>query len=88
MGVVSRDIQAEHRTEKRQRRRSFNLPNLMLGLLGVIIGSVMWVSGARYTVDGALIVVNWMRTGTVRCLSVSLSQHPGRSTAPWSHSRS
>lgn len=50
MSVQSRDIPAP--------RRSFDIGGIAIAFLGVLIGFVLWLLSARYTVDGVLVLVN------------------------------
>lgn len=52
-GVPSRSV--SRRTAPR-----VNVSRIVAGCVGLIIGGFVWVLGARYTIDGLMVVINWM----------------------------
>ncbi len=59
MPVTSKDIPASRVVAERRPRLSINVSGLMLGMVGFLFGILLWIFGARYTIDGALSIVNW-----------------------------
>lgn len=62
--VRSEELRNTERPPQRQSRQrspgGFNGPYLAAGLVGVVIGGVAWLVGARFTVDGAVWLANWL----------------------------
>jgi hypothetical protein len=61
MGIRYRDIGGDVQPERRStppRRRRLNLPALVLALVGTTMGAALWLIGARYSIDGVLVMGN------------------------------
>jgi hypothetical protein len=60
MAVVSRELKPDQEPGRStgDRRRTVDLAGVMLGLVGCAIAAMLWLVDARYTIDGALVLLN------------------------------
>jgi hypothetical protein len=63
MPVVSREVKPEGAGARSQaRRQAVDLSGLALGSVGTCFSLGLWIVGARYTVDGVLVIINRLLT--------------------------